>query len=327
MNPFRYARAAKVDDAIGLIAQEPRGAFIGGGTSLVDLMKDGIETPDVLVDLNPVPLAEIQVQGNTARIGAMVRNTELAEHALIRERYPMLAEAVLSGASLQLRNAATVGGNLMQRTRCPYFRDKNSPCNKREPNSGCSAHEGYNRSHAILGGSEHCIAAHPSDMCVALSALEAVILVRSRTGERRITFEDFYVAPGDTPHVETTLHHDELIVAVELPELPFARTSRYIKVRDRASYEFALASAAVALDIQDGTIHAARVALGGVATKPWRASTAERILTGSKASAETFQKAAEAELEPAQPFRFNAFKIELAQRTLVRALTAVGGKA
>jgi xanthine dehydrogenase YagS FAD-binding subunit len=243
---------------------------------------------------------------------------------MIRERYPLLAQALLSGASPQLRNMATTGGNLLQRTRCFYFRDTALPCNKREPGTGCGAIDGFNRIHAVLGGSEHCIATHPSDMCVALAALDAVVLVRGLHGERAIPFADFHVLPGDHPEREHTLSADELIVAVDIPPLPFAWRSTYVKVRDRQSYAFALASAAVALDLRDGVVHDVRIALGGIATKPWRSREAENTLTGKTADASTYRAAAEAALSGAMPRRHNAFKIELAKRTLVRALTRAG---
>ena len=323
MNPFKYQRATKTEDAISA-AVAPNSAFIGGGTTLVELMKEGVQSPALIVDVNALPLAEIQPVDGGVRVGALVRNTEMANHVLIRERYPMLSEALLSGASEQLRNAATLGGNLLQRTRCYYFRDPASPCNKREPGSGCAALDGYNRIHAVLGCSGSCIATHPSDMCVPLMALDARIRVQGAKGERTIAIADFYLVPGDTPQRENTLGPGELILGVDIPDVPYARTSKYIKVRDRASYEFALASAAVALDVQNGQVRAARVALGGVATKPWRAQEAEKILTGAKADAATFQKAAEAEMRGAKAQRYNAFKIDLAQRTLVRALSEAG---
>src|SRR5205085_2130925 len=256
---------------------------------------------------------------------AMVRNSDLAEHALIRSRYPVLSEALLSGASPQLRNVATVGGNLLQRTRCYYFYDPAFPaCNKRNPGSGCGAIDGYNRIHAILGQSDQCIATHPSAMCVALAALEAVVRVRGSKGEREIPFADFHRLPGNTPNIDTNLQADELIVAVDLPSIPFATRSHYVKIRDRASYAFALVSVAAALDVDPNkTIKAARVGLGGVAHKPWRASKAEELLVGKRADEMTFRDAAEAELAAARGYKHNAFKIELAKRAIVRALSKV----
>jgi xanthine dehydrogenase YagS FAD-binding subunit len=263
--------------------------------------------------------------GNGVRIGAMVRNSDLAEHSLIKTRYPVLSEALLSGASPQLRNMATVGGNLLQRTRCYYFYDPAFPaCNKRQPGSGCGALEGYNRIHAILGQSEQCIATHPSDMCVALAALDAVVRVRGQNGEREIRFADFHRLPGNTPERDTNLEHGELIIAVDLPSIPFAARSHYLKVRDRASYAFALVSVAAALEVDPNRkIKAARVALGGVAHKPWRANAAENRLIGKNAEEKTFRDAAEAELAPAKAYKYNSFKIELAKRAIVRALNIV----
>jgi xanthine dehydrogenase YagS FAD-binding subunit len=324
MNAFRYQRVEQSADAISAVAGEPDGAFIAGGTTLVDLMKEGVQSPKLLVGINPLPLSEIKSDGSSVRIGALVKNSDLAEHPLIQSRYPMLSEALLSGASQQLRNAATVGGNLMQRTRCYYFRDPAMPCNKREPGTGCGALDGFNRIHAVLGGSEHCVATHASDMCVALAALDAVIHVQGPKDERAIPIRDFYLLPGQTPEKETVLDRGELITGVELPDVPFASKSRYIKVRDRASYEFAIASAAAALDIRDQKIIAARLALGGVGTIPWRANEAEKILTGAKADEALFRKAADAELREAKGLRYNSFKIELARRTIVRALLEAG---
>jgi xanthine dehydrogenase YagS FAD-binding subunit len=324
MKPFTLARPHSSDEAIQAFASHSDAAYIGGGTTLVDLMKESVMAPALLVDVNALPLNKIEEDGKKVRVGALVRNSDMADHPLIRERYPMLSEALLSGASQQLRNAATLGGNLLQRTRCYYFRDPASPCNKRDPNAGCAALQGYNRIHAVLGRSDHCIATHPSDMCVALAALDAVIHVRGAKGERAIAFDDFYLLPGQTPQRENVLEPGDLIESVELPELPFAAKSRYIKVRDRMSYEFALASAAAALDIKDGTIRDARLALGGVGTRPWRAHEAEKILKGAKPDTATFEKAADAELKSATPSHFNAFKIELAKRTIVRALSEVG---
>lgn len=327
MKPFAFSKPHSGDEAVQLLGNREDGAYIGGGTSLIDLMKENVLSPSLLVDINALPFSKIEALGNKIKIGALVRNSDLAEHALIRERYPMLSEALLSGASQQLRNAATVGGNLLQRTRCYYFRDTASPCNKRNPGSGCAAIDGYNRIHAVLGCSDKCIAANPSDMCVALAALDAVIQIQGSSGSRTVSFDDFYLLPGDTPERETTLNPGELIIAVELPDVPFAKKSKYLKVRDRASYEFALASAAVALEFRDGKISDARIALGGVATKPWRARAAEKALLGAKPENEIFERAADAELKTAKPGHFNRFKIELAKRTLVRALSEVGRNA
>jgi xanthine dehydrogenase YagS FAD-binding subunit len=277
------------------------------------------------VDINPLPLARIEATDKGVRIGALVSNTQLAYHDHIREHYPVLSEALLSGATPQVRNMATVGGNLLQRTRCTYFRDTAWGCNKRQPGSGCSALEGYNRSHAVLGTSDRCIATHPSDMCVALVALDAVIKThRPAGGERSIPITDFYVPYGEDPARENVLEHGELITAVELPDREWFRHSHYLKVRDRASFEFALASVAAILDVHDGKIRSPRVALGGVATKPWRSVEAEKALVGARPEEAAYQAAARAALEGARPQKYNAFKIELARRAIVRALTTVG---
>jgi xanthine dehydrogenase YagS FAD-binding subunit len=289
-------------------------------------MKLDVEQPTQLIDITSLPLGEVVLLGDgTLRVGAMVRNSDLAHNELVRTRYPVLSQALLAGASAQLRNMATTGGNLLQRTRCPYFRDTAMSCNKREPGTGCSALDGANRGHAILGTSEHCIATHPSDMAVALIALDARVRVLGPAGERVIPLADLHRLPADHPEIETTLRAGELILAVEIPALPFARRSLYLKVRDRASYAFALASAAVAVDLEDGRIRDARVALGGVATKPWRSADAEAVLRGHAATADRYRAAADAALDGAVPRRDNAFKIELAKRTLVRALTRVAG--
>ena len=325
MKPFEFITAVDERQALAAAA---RAKFLAGGTTLVDLMKLHVEQPAALVDINALPLDEVEeLPDGGVRVGGMVRNSDMAKHPLIRGRYPLLADAIVSGASPQLRNMATTGGNLLQRTRCYYFRDTALPCNKREPGSGCGAFHGYNRIHAVLGGSEHCIATHPSDMCVALAAIDAVVRVRGRGRERSIRFADFHVLPGDRPEREHALEPDELIVAVDIPSTPFAVRSAYVKIRDRASYAFALASAAVALDVRDGAIHQARIALGGIATKPWRAHEAEAMLIGKRVDPGVYRAAADAALRGAVPRRHNAFKIELAKRTLVRALTRVGAMA
>jgi xanthine dehydrogenase YagS FAD-binding subunit len=325
VQPFAYVR---IDDPNAAIrhaeADAGRAHFLAGGTTLLDLMKLDVQSPRQVIDINHLPLAQIEVTDRGARIGALVTNTDMAYHADIRKRYPVLSEAILSGATPQLRNMATLGGNLMQRTRCSYFRDATWACNKREPGSGCSALEGYNRSHAVLGTSDKCIATHPSDMCVALAALDTVVVTQTAKQERRIPFADFHVAYGDDPAKETNLKAGELITAVELPNTPFFARSHYVKVRDRAAFEFALASAAVAIDIEGGRIRAARVAIGGVATKPWRSVEAERLLVGAPADEATYKAAATAALAGAKPQKFNAFKVELARRTLVRALSELG---
>jgi xanthine dehydrogenase YagS FAD-binding subunit len=321
MRPFAYVSAPDVATAVRAIGTEPGAKFIGGGTNLVDLMREGVERPDTVIDITTLPLTGVEeLPGGGVRIGALVRNAHLAAHRLIRTRYPLLSQAILTGASAQLRNMATVGGNLLQRTRCPYFYDGAAACNKREPGSGCDAMDGFNRNHGVLGVSDSCIATHPSDMCVALAALDATVEVESVRGVRRVPMAEFHRLPGDTPHLETTLAADELVTAVELPALPVAATSRYRKVRDRASYAFALVSVAAALEVDDGTVTAVRLALGGVAAKPWRAYEAERILLGAPATEESFRRAAAAELAPATARPQNAFKIELARRTLVETL-------
>jgi xanthine dehydrogenase YagS FAD-binding subunit len=325
MEPFKYVKASTGQNAIAtMLAADTK--FIAGGTNLIDLMRLNIEKPHQLVDVKSLPYQSIETLSNgNIRIGAMVKNSDLAYHPAIIKNYPVLSEALLSGASAQLRNMASTGGNLLQRTRCPYFYDTEFACNKRVPGSGCSALEGYNRNNAILGTSNKCIATHPSDMCVAMAALGAIIHVQGAKGSRVIPFADFHTLPGDTPHIENTLKHGELITHVEIPALAYGAKSHYLKVRDRASYEFALTSAAVALDIAGGMIRGARIALGGVGTKPWRSAAAEKALIGSAANDQTYRKAAEAALAEAKPYKYNAFKIELAKRTLVRALTTVGG--
>jgi xanthine dehydrogenase YagS FAD-binding subunit len=327
MEPFTYVRAEEPAAAIKEVGGEPRARFLAGGTNLLDHMKLHVESPARLVDINHLPLARIEVTDAGVRIGALVRNSDLAYHDAVQKRYPVLSEALLSGATPQVRNMATVGGNLLQRTRCTYFRDTAWPCNKRQPGSGCAALDGYNRSHAILSTSEKCIATHPSDMCVALVALDAVITTQGSQGERKIPITDFYVAYGEDPARETVLQHGELITAVELPHKEWFRRSHYLKVRDRASFEFALVSVAAALEVKDDKITAARVALGGVATKPWRAAAAEKILVGAEPGEATYLAAARAALDGARPQKFNAFKIELARRAIVRALTTVAGMA
>jgi xanthine dehydrogenase YagS FAD-binding subunit len=322
MNPFTFTHVTRPEEAIAAVSGNPQAAFVAGGTTLVDLLRLDVEKPAALVDINALPLTKIEsLPGGGVRIGALVRNSDLANDPMIRKRYPVLSEALLSGASPQLRNMATVGGNLMQRTRCYYFRDAVSPCNKRVPGSGCAALEGYNRIHAVLGTSDKCIATHPGDMPVALVALDATVRTRRRDGsERTIPLTDFHVAYGEDPARESVLEHGELITAVDLPATPWFARSHYLKLRDRASYEFALASAAVALDLDGSSIRAARVALGGVGTKPWRSREAEQALAGAKAGEAAFRAAAEAALRGARPQKDNGFKIELAKRTLTRAL-------
>jgi len=324
VRPLEYQRANTVDEAVRLLAADPYARFLGGGTNLVDLMKYGVEEPSRLVDVTRLPLTSIEpLAGGGLRIGALVRNSDLAEDPRIVQAYPVLSQALLNGASPQLRNMATTGGNLLQRTRCYYFYDTAFACNKRSPGSGCPAITGQNRIHAILGQSESCIAVHPSDMAVALAALDAVVRVQGPGGARVIPIGEFHRLPGSTPNVDTNLRHGELIVAVDLPASPLAARSHYLKVRDRASYAFALVSAAVALYAPSGTIEQARIALGGVAHKPWRALEAERALQGRAPDAASFRRAADVALRDAQGYEHNAFKIELAKRTIVRALTEV----
>jgi xanthine dehydrogenase YagS FAD-binding subunit len=318
MRPFAYVKPVDVEAAL-LAATKPGAKFLGGGTNLVDLMREGIERPDTVVDVTGLPFDTVdELPNGGLRIGALVRNSALAADQRVRTRYPMLSQALLSGASGQLRNMATVGGNLLQRTRCPYFYDEASACNKREPGSGCDALSGFNRGCAILGVSESCIATHPSDMCVALAALDAVVDVRTTDGTRRVPLTDLHRLPGDTPEIETELAPGDLITAVELP--PIAANSRYRKVRDRASYAFALVSVAAALQVNDGTVTAVRLALGGVAPKPWRAREAERLLVNGPAAEAAFRRAAEAELEGAAVRQGNAFKVALATSMIVATL-------
>jgi xanthine dehydrogenase YagS FAD-binding subunit len=322
MNNFDYARASNVADAVRMIAADRGAKFIAGGTNLVDLMKENVARPSRLIDITHLPLREVdETQHGGVRIGALVPNSDLAYHPQIAARYPLLASAILAGASSQLRNMASTGGNLLQRTRCFYFYDTTTPCNKREPGRGCSAIDGINRGHAILGTSEHCIAVHPSDMCVALAALEARVLATGTTGERSIAFAEFHRLPGDTPQIDSNLRADEIITAIELPAKGFADNYSYLKIRDRLSYAFALVSIAAALDIDRGTIREARLALGGVAHKPWRDRNAEALLAGAPPTRESFQRAADALLRDARGFGHNDFKIELARRGIVRTLT------
>jgi xanthine dehydrogenase YagS FAD-binding subunit len=300
------------------------GKFVAGGTTLIDLMKLDVEQPIALVDINPLPLDKIELQTDGGmKIGAMVRNSDLAHNSDVQQRYPVLSQALLSGASPQLRNMATTGGNLLQRTRCYYFRDTVYACNKRAPGSGCPAIDGFNRIHAVLGTSEHCIATHPSDMCVAMTALDAAIFINGPKGTRSVLITQFYLLPGDTPEHENVLAKDEIITHVTLPALAQNTKSCYLKRRDRASYEFALASAAVVIEVMGSRIRRSRIALGGVGVKPWRAVEAEHVLNGAPMTDSSFHRAAEAAMHGARPRRHNAFKIELAKRTIVRALQTV----
>lgn len=321
MRPYSYERASDVNEAIATLAQQPNAMFLAGGTNLVDLMKLGVVEPDALVDvrrLTPDRIEELPDGG--VRIGAAVPNSDLAANRTIRSRYPALSQALLSGASGQLRNLATTGGNLLQRTRCVYWQDVTTPCNKRAPGSGCSAIEGHNKNHAILGASEHCVATHPSDMAVTMAALDAFVNVHGPDGERRIPIEELHRLPGDEPERDTTLEHGELITSVDLPPLDFLSNSKYRKVRERASYAFALVSVAAALDVEDGVVRDARVALGGVAHKPWRATKAEEALRNEPANEANFRAAADIELADAESLSENAFKVPLARNVIARTL-------
>ena len=319
---FQYARATDVADAVRQMAADPTAKFIAGGTNLIDLMKEDVERPARLIDISRLPLNAVEeTSAGGVRIGALVPNSDLAYHPLIESRYPLLSSAILAGASQQLRNMASTGGNLLQRTRCCYFYDTATPCNKRDPGSGCSAVEGINRMHAILGTSEACIATHPSDMCVALAALEAKVHVTGPAGERAIAFADFHRLPGTTPQLDSNLHPNEIITAVELPSQGFAANYTYLKIRDRLSYAFALVSVAVGLELDGGTVKQARFALGGVAHKPWRDTTAEAALQGQVPDEGNFKRAADVLLRDAKGFEHNAFKIDLARRAVIRALT------
>jgi xanthine dehydrogenase YagS FAD-binding subunit len=321
MNSFSYVRADDVATAVREMAMDSAAKFIAGGTNLIDLMKENVTHPSRLIDITRLPLDKIEETADGGlRLGALVKNADTAYNEQVEKRYPLLAKAILAGASPQLRNMATNGGNLLQRTRCYYFYDTTTPCNKREPGTKCSAIDGFNRMHAILGTSEDCIATHPSDMCVALAALEAVVRVTGKNGDRTIPFAEFHRLPGDTPHLDSNLQADEIITAVDLPAQGFAEHYMYVKVRDRRSYAFALVSVAAALEMQGDTIRQARLALGGVAHKPWRDAEAEAMLSRKSATRENFQKVAESIMRDAKGFGHNTFKIELAKRAIVRAL-------
>lgn len=322
--PFEYRRAEDVDGALALVTENPGAAFLGGGTNLVDRMKLGVTNPRMVIDVSRLPLAGVEMlPDGGVRIGATVRNSDLAAPPVIRRRYAVLARALLAGASGQLRNAATTAGNLMQATRCVYFQDVTTPCNKREPGSGCSAVGGHVRYHAILGASDKCIAVHPSDMAVALAALDAVVVVRDRRGEHNIPVNEFYRLPGDSPEHDTVLKPDQLIVAVELPVPAPAALSTYVKTRDRASFAFALVSVAAEIELENGIVAGARIAIGGVAHRPWRAYKAEEVLLGSPPTEEVFVQAADAELANANPQSGNAFKIPLTRGVMVSVLRSL----
>ncbi|MFG2675353.1 FAD binding domain-containing protein [Streptomyces sp. DT20] len=327
MKPFGYLRAGSVAEAVRESAAHPGARFLGGGTNLVDLMKLGVETPGLLIDVSRLPLDRVTESADGAlRIGGTVRNSDLAAHPAVRTRYPALSQALLAGASGQLRNTATTGGNLLQRTRCPYFQDTSKPCNKREPGSGCPAREGAHRDLAVLGHSTACVATHPSDMAVALAALDATVVLHGPDGERTVSATDFHRLPGDDPATDTVIRPDELITEVLLPPLPDGTVSLYRKARDRASFAFALASVAVVLHVRDGRSEHAALAFGGLAHRPWRARAAEEILRGAPATDGTYEAAVDAELAAARPLRDNAFKVTLARRLAVDALAELAAR-
>lgn len=324
MKQFQYSRPSSQQSVLDAIAK-PGTKIIAGGSNLVDLMKHGVMTPDKLVDINKLPLRAITPTKAGLHIGALASNSQVADNGTVKERFPLLAQALNAGASAQLRNMATVGGNMMQRTRCTYFYDVTMPCNKRNPGSGCGALQGFNRMHAIFGTSDKCIAVHPSDMCVGLAALDATVIVAGKKGERRIPFTEFHRLPGEHAELDNNLAKDELILALEIPDNNFASHSYYLKVRDRASYAFALVSVAAALDINNGTIRNARLAMGGVAHKPWRLFDAEKALVGKQPSEAVFQHAAEVAMHGAKAYEFNAFKLKMAPASIVEALSHAAG--
>jgi xanthine dehydrogenase YagS FAD-binding subunit len=324
---FTYLRTTVVKTALGLINKDPKAAFIAGGTNLVDLMKRGVTAPEKLIDINHLPLKQIELKNNVLHIGALVSNSALAENAIVAAKFPLLMLALQSGASAQLRNVATVGGNMMQRTRCGYFYDTTMPCNKREPGTGCGAIGGYNRMHAIFGTSDSCIAVHPSDMCVGLVALDAQVVIAGAKGERKINFIDFHKLAGATPEKDNTLQKGELILRLEIPVNNLNKNIHYLKVRDRSSYAFALISVAAALEIKDGSITNVRLAMGGVAHKPWRLLTAETFLKGKAATTANFEEAAKLAMKDAKSFGENDFKLKLAPNSIIEALTVAKSKA
>lgn len=326
MRPFKYERPETAADAVKAVAGNGSAKFIAGGTNLVDLMKEDVERPSALVDIQRLELRQIRSEGTSIVIGALAKNTDTANHPLVRANFPLLGQAILAGASAQIRNMATNGGNLLQRTRCVYFYDKSMPCNKREKGAGCAAKEGLNRMHAVFGWSDECVAVHPSDMCVALAALDATVTVEGAGGKKRsIPFSDFHRLPGDDATKDNVLAQGELITEIRIPKNSFADHSYYLKVRDRASYAFALVSVAAAVELDGDKIRSARIAMGGVAHKPWRASVAEEYLVGKKADTDAFDIAAELEMDNARPLSHNAFKIELGRRAIVRALEKARG--
>lgn len=324
---FQYLRTTTAKSAIALLVKDKNAKFLAGGTNLIDLMKRGVTAPEKLIDINHVPLKEIKQVGNKIYIGALASNTAVADHALIREKLPLLSWALQAGASAQLRNVATVGGNMMQRTRCGYFYDTEMPCNKRQPGTGCGAMEGFNRMHAIFGTSDQCIAVHPSDMCIALVALDAEVILANAKGERKIPFKAFHRLAGDTPQLDNNLKADEMITGVEIPINNLAKNYHYLKVRDRASYAFALVSVAAAFETVDNKIIDVRLAMGGVAHKPWRLSAAELFLKGKEASLTNFEQAAQLAMKDAKGFGGNDFKLKLAPNTIIEALNLAKSKA
>jgi len=324
---FQYLRTTTSKSALSLISKDKNAKFLAGGTNLIDLMKRGVTSPEKLIDINHVPLKQIEVIGDQIIIGALASNTAVAEHALIKEKLPLLAMALNAGASAQLRNAATVGGNMMQRTRCGYFYDTELPCNKRQPGSGCGAIGGFNRMHAIFGTSDKCIAVHPSDMCIALVALDATVVVSNAKGEHKILFKDFHLLPGDTPQLDNNLKADEMIIRLEIPTNNLNKNSYYLKVRDRASYAFALVSVGAALELSENKIKDVRLAMGGVAHKPWRLTAAENFLRGKEASVENFEQAAKLSMTDAKGFGENDFKLQMAPNSIIEALTVAKSKA
>jgi len=324
---FQFVRTSVAKTALGLIGKDPKAAFIAGGTNLVDLMKRGVTAPEKLIDINHLPLKQIELKNNVLHIGALVSNSALAENAMVKEKFPLLMLALQSGASAQLRNMATVGGNMMQRTRCGYFYDTTMPCNKRQPGSGCGAIGGYNRMHAIFGTSESCIAVHPSDMCVGLVAIDAQVVLASAKGERKINFIDFHRLAGTTPEKDNNLQKEELIVRLEIPINNLNKNFHYLKVRDRSSYAFALVSVAAALEMKNNIITNVRLAMGGVAHKPWRLKLVEEFLKGKEATTATFEEAGKLAMKDAKGFGENDFKLKLAPNTLIEALTIAKSKA
>lgn len=327
MRPFKYTRAADAGSAVKAVSANASAKFIAGGSNILDLMKEGVENPTELVDISRLALTQIRPTATGLSIGALAKNTDTANHPMVRRDYPLLTQAILAGASAQIRNMATNGGNLLQRTRCPYFYDVAMQCNKREPGTGCAAIGGFNRNHAVFGSSNKCVAVNPSDMNVALAALDAIVKVRGADGkDLSIPFADFHRLPGETPEKDNNLQHSDLITSIDLPKNSFAGNSYYLKVRDRASYAFALVSVAAALELSGGKIKQVRLAMGGVAHKPWRAAEAEKLLTGKAPTEENFKAAADAAMKAAKPLEYNKFKVELGRRAIVLALKRATGK-